>query len=183
MPRKSPPLTETHPDLVKEWNAERNGQRKPEELTKWSKVSVWWRCLTCANEWKNQVSNRTHSNNGCPCCNIGRLHSDGRNSLEKRNPELASQWHPTKNGVLSPSQVTLYHNKKVWWLCNDSQCEHPHEWQTSPSARVSSNSNCPFCYGNHSFCPCDSIATTHPELASQLHPDEPIPASIHPTCS
>ena len=95
------------------------------------------------------------------------------------NTKLASQWHPTKNQGLTPFDVVANTNKKVWWLCNKSQCEHPHEWIANINSRTS-GSNCPYCYGNHSFCPCDSIANTHPKLAAELHPDEPIPATEVP---
>ena len=40
------------------------------------------------------------------------------NSLSFKNPKLASEWHPTKNGNLTPSDVTLASPKKVWWKCS-----------------------------------------------------------------
>jgi very-short-patch-repair endonuclease len=30
---------------------------------------------------------------------------------------VANEWHPTKNGKLSPENVTSRNNRKVWWLC------------------------------------------------------------------
>tara|TARA_B110000285_G_scaffold180449_1_gene203483 strand:+ start:85 stop:225 length:141 start_codon:yes stop_codon:yes gene_type:complete len=36
-------------------------------------------------------------------------------SLAEVNPELAEEWHPTKNGELTPFDVTKGSNKKVWW--------------------------------------------------------------------
>lgn len=41
-----------------------------------------------------------------------------------KNPELAKEWHPTKNGDLTPYDVTYGSLKKVWW-----QCEKGHEWK------------------------------------------------------
>ena len=35
-------------------------------------------------------------------------------------PELAAQWHPTKNGSLLPSQVFPCSDRIVWWTCNHS---------------------------------------------------------------
>ena len=32
-------------------------------------------------------------------------------------PDLVKQWHPTKNGELTPNDFTYESNKKVWWLC------------------------------------------------------------------
>jgi hypothetical protein len=32
-------------------------------------------------------------------------------------PEVANEWHPTKNGELTPNDLTRASSKKVWWLC------------------------------------------------------------------
>jgi hypothetical protein len=31
-------------------------------------------------------------------------------------PHLVKEWHPTKNGDLTPDDFTHGSNKKVWWL-------------------------------------------------------------------
>ncbi|WP_306487357.1 zinc-ribbon domain-containing protein [Agathobaculum sp.] len=31
--------------------------------------------------------------------------------------EPAEQWHPERNGDLTPDQVSLFSHRKVWWLC------------------------------------------------------------------
>lgn len=164
-------LENTNPELAEEWNFPKNGDLTPKDVTSGSEKSVWWVCKNCDNEWKTNIYNRKV--NGCPSCNLGRLHSNGINSLQMVNPKLASEWHPTKNGNLKPTDVVANTNKKVWWYCDQSKCEHPHEWIANINARTG-GSNCPFCYGNTSFCPCDSIVSTHPELVEQIHPDENI---------
>jgi hypothetical protein len=68
----------------------------------------------------------------------------GRKATKERNfgtlhPELAQQWHPTKNGDLTPGQVTPGSSKKVWW-----KCERGHEWQARIAFRTY-GSGCPFC--------------------------------------
>lgn len=171
-------LQALNPELSEEWNGEKNGTNVPSYFTLGSDYNAWWRCRECDNEWQTTIANRNGLGTGCPTCSLGRLHSDNRNSLLNVNPELAAQWHPTKNGNLTPNDVILNHPKKVWWYCDKSTCEHPHEWELSPNARYSSNTGCPFCAGNQaSFCPCDSLASTNPELAAELHPDEPTPAT------
>jgi len=52
-------------------------------------------------------------------------------SLAELNPELAKQWHPTKNEPLLPEHFTLGSHKKVWW-----QNHLGHEWQAQISYRV-----------------------------------------------
>ena len=32
-------------------------------------------------------------------------------------PHLVKEWHPTKNGELTPNDFTYGSNKKVWWRC------------------------------------------------------------------
>ena len=33
-------------------------------------------------------------------------------------PHLVNEWHPTKNGDLTPNEFTHGSDKKVWWLCS-----------------------------------------------------------------
>ena len=33
-------------------------------------------------------------------------------------PHLVKEWHPTKNGELTPDDFTHGTHKKVWWLCS-----------------------------------------------------------------
>ena len=51
-------------------------------------------------------------------------------SLEVVLPDLALQWHPTKNGILRPTDFTPGSNKKVWWICNNG-----HEWHAPINSR------------------------------------------------
>jgi len=68
------------------------------------------------------------------------LQGVSKDSLFETHPELAKEWHPTKNGTLIPQKVTSKTNKKVWW-----KCENGHEWITSISKRTS-GTNCPECF-------------------------------------
>lgn len=47
------------------------------------------------------------------------------NRLAIRKPKLSKQWHETKNGKLTPFDVTYSSDKK--------NCEKGHEWETSPT--------------------------------------------------
>lgn len=55
------------------------------------------------------------------------------NSLSKKYPEIAAEWHPTKNGNLTPEMFDYSSNKSVWWMC--SQCGY--EWESSINHRTS----------------------------------------------
>ena len=46
-------------------------------------------------------------------------------------PDLVKEWHPTKNGSLTPKNVPADHDTKVWWLC-----ENGHEWEAKVKDRI-----------------------------------------------
>ena len=55
-------------------------------------------------------------------------------------PELVTQWHPTKNGDLTPNMFSFSSHKKVWWKCSED-----HEWEARIRNRTMNGSGCPFC--------------------------------------
>jgi len=64
--------------------------------------------------------------------------------INETHPEIAAQWHPTKNGDLRPSDVTAGSNKKVWWLCPNKCPEGcAHEWEATIYSRAN-GSRCPY---------------------------------------
>ena len=65
-----------------------------------------------------------------------------KKSLAETHPEIAKQWHPTKNGDLSPNNVTPGSNKKVWWKCDKGD---DHEWIVRIGDRVNYQTGCPIC--------------------------------------
>lgn len=125
-----------NPDLAKEWHPTKNGNLKPEHVFKSSGKKVWWVCSK-GHEWITKVLSRSHGT-GCPYCSGKKVGED--NNLKFLFPDLAKEWHPTKNGNLKPEHIFKSSNKKVWWLCANG-----HEWLTKNSHRVSSGSNCPKC--------------------------------------
>ncbi len=56
-----------YPDLAKEWNYDKNGERMPTDITSCSQKKVWWRCKN-GHEWEARVFNRTLHGSGCPIC-------------------------------------------------------------------------------------------------------------------
>ena len=88
----------------------------------------------------------------------------GVNDLKTKNPNIAKQWHPTKNGFLTAEQVTAYCNDKAWW-----QCEKGHEWEAIIGSRHK-GAGCPVCAGRKAWTGYNDMATTHPHLAAEFHP-------------
>jgi len=82
--------------------------------------------------------------------------------LASKGPELAKQWHPTRNGSLKPSDVSWKSNSLIWWLCPKScdsgQQECVHEWPAKVSDR-GRGQGCCFCSGRITCCMQTSLAT------------------------
>ena len=56
-------------------------------------------------------------------------------------PDIAKQWHPTKNGDLRPEDFTAHSNKKIWLKCPKGD---DHEWEAVISNRTI-GTGCPLC--------------------------------------
>ena len=136
-------LATKFPELVKEWNYEKNNGLLPTQVPCGSHRKVWWRCNQ-GHEWEASLADRTRGNK-CPYCG-GKKVLAGFNDFEFKFPLVAKEWHPTKNGDLKPNMFTWCSGKKVWWLC--PVCGH--EWQTSISHRSSRGTGCPKCSSVHS---------------------------------
>lgn len=65
------------------------------------------------------------------------------NSLVSVRPDIAMEWHPTKNGILQPSMFSCGSDHKVWWVC--PKCAY--EYQSTISHRTSKKipTGCPIC--------------------------------------
>jgi len=60
-------LASLFPGIAKEWNYEKNGELRPEDVTKGSNKILWWKCKE-GHEWQAMINRRTSRNNGCPLC-------------------------------------------------------------------------------------------------------------------
>lgn len=152
-------LATTHPDIAAQWNATRN-ILLPSEVTYGSKLKVWW-LGTCGHEWKASVGARATMGQGCAVCR-GLQIQVGVNDLATTHPELVEEWHPTKNGELTVTQVTAGSGIKVWWL---GTCGH--EWQISPHHRTS-GSQCYQCLGRRK--PSKQPLLKNYPIFEELHP-------------
>ena len=180
-------LAEARPDLAKEWNYEKNGDLKPEGVSCGSGKKVWWKLPYDVPddypvehlrgkhfdfEWETAIYSRHNGKNGCPYLS-GKAVWAGFNDLATINPELAAQWHPTKNGNLRPTQVTANAEKKVWWLLqyNDTKTKKhfDFEWAAFISNR-SKGDDCPYLSGKAVWVGFNDLATINPELAAHWHP-------------
>jgi hypothetical protein len=86
-----------------------------------------------------------------------------KQSLSALRPDLAQQWHPTKNGGLGPRDVTPESDDRVWWLC-----EKGHWWQAPIRERVQ-GLRCTYCTGLGGEDE-QRLAEAKPELLREWHP-------------
>ena len=105
-------LTITHPQLAAEWHPTKNGDLTPENVTYGSNKKVWWLCPK-GHDYQAKIGNRAMLGRGCPYC-AGKRVIVGINDLATTHPQLAAEWHPAKNGDLTPRNVTYGSGKKVW---------------------------------------------------------------------
>jgi len=182
-------LIDTHPDIASEWHPTKNGNKLPSQFTHGSDEMIWWLCpnkceFGCLHEYPMTIGNRTRGH-GCPyCCEP--IHKFCIHmSIVHTHPTIASEWHPTKNGELTPSQVSHgSKNNKIWWK-HDKTCPEgcPHDYQAAPQNRCGADpQGCPFCV-NQQICIHMSIVHTHPTIASEWHPTKNgdlLPSQISP---
>ena len=172
-------LATKNPDLAKEWHPTKNGDLTPDKVCSKAGRSVWW-CLPYDDpntgkhfdfEWPAKISNRANGE-GCPFLS-GRDVWEGFNDLATINPELAKEWHPTKNGKLTPRNVTANSNEYVWWyLPYDDPNTGKHfdfEWQDYICDRSRGN-KCPYLTSHRVWPGFNDLATIRPDLAKEWHP-------------
>ena len=77
---------------------------------------------------------------GCPIC-ANKEVLVGYNDLQTLYPSIAKEWHPSKNGKITPNQIVPGTHQKYWWLC-----PFGHEYEASPENRTKlKGTGCPIC--------------------------------------
>ena len=132
------------PELISEWDIEKNNGMTPDNFSANSHTKVWWKC-EMGHSWQADISSRNRKQ-GCPYC-AGQRTIAGKNDLESwcnmNMAELLTEWDYDKNGV-KPSEISKTSNKKAWWKCSKG-----HEWEAVIANRVH-GTRCPYCFtGNN----------------------------------
>lgn len=129
----------TRPVLAAEWDPANT--KRPDEVSIGSDFRAAWICRNDdTHRWIAAVSSRPASGAGCPFCS-GKRPTEA-NRLDVNRPALALQWHPTKNGALTPADVTVGSNRRVWWLCPQDAA---HVWATTVRSRALDHDGCKWC--------------------------------------
>ena len=134
---------EQRPELLTQWDAARNGALTPDDVSPGSEKRVWWRCGK-GHQWQSTIGSRARLGTGCPYC-TGKRPIPGETDLLTKHPALAAQWHPTKNGALTPRDVTAGSMRRVWWRCDIAPASGCCRASTTspPCVRISRQSGTP----------------------------------------
>jgi hypothetical protein len=92
--------------------------------------------VNCKEKFYNTWNDIQQKQN-CPYCTGRRVGIS--NCLATVKPDLAKEWCYSKNGTLTPYEVTKMSNTSVYW-----ECAHNHIWKAQISNR-SKGRNCPYC--------------------------------------
>lgn len=132
-------LKAKYPEMIEnEWDYSKN-TLNPDEISPHHREKVWWICPS-GHSYNSLPGNKVHNNGGnCPYCSSQKLCKE--TSLGFVNPDLAKEWHPSKNGRLTPFDVFANSNSYAWWLC--PICGY--EWKAKCSNRNIGKRGCPQC--------------------------------------
>lgn len=155
-------LATTNPELAAQVHP--NSKIKADEITeKSSHKKLLWLCKS-KHAWETTPSHRLEGK-GCPYCS-GRKPIVGETDLATTNPELAAQVHP--NSPIKAHEVMKGSGAKLLW-----ECPLGHIWKADVDSR-NQGKNCPYCAGKKVLRGFNDLATTHPELASEIVPSSPV---------
>jgi hypothetical protein len=165
-------MATTHPELAAQWHPTKNGSLTPKDVFASTGKKLWWVC-SLGHDFESTGNARASKHSGCPYCGR-KLILSGFNDMATTHPELSAEWHPTRNGDLTPMHVFAGGNRKIWWLCVDG-----HEWEVSGNQRVNYGTGCPVCSGKRIVSGVNDLATLRPDLATQWHGSRNGDLSVH----
>ena len=137
---KSNSVASVFPELVSEWDYEKNQGVTPEAYSARNNAKVWWKCSN-GHSWEASINTRTVRKLGCPYC-AGQKVCVGKNDFKswclKNNSALLDEWDYQKNKVL-PEEIPKTFKNKMWWKCFNG-----HSWEATVYNRVN-GTGCPVC--------------------------------------
>jgi len=183
---KGIPLALKYPKLATEWHPTKNGNLTPNDISGGSEKKVWWKCPKGEDhEWETSPNKRTSRGDGCTICSNRKIVKS--NCLNTTHPEVANEWHETKN-TKNKYNVSGGSNEYAWWKCSKNE---NHIWKAKISNRTINKNGCPYCSNlkrgerrkNAKFE--KSIARLYPEISKFWDYDSNIkkPETIYPTSS
>lgn len=89
-------LATLFPELLKEWNFEKNLNISPFDISAGSDLSVWWKCNKCGLEWQSKIYSRKYGH-GCPIC--GTIKSIENRRVKVKNLDTGEVFNSLKDAA------------------------------------------------------------------------------------
>lgn len=157
-----------YPNLVLDWHPDNTVNLN--QLRPGSHEKLKWTC-TQGHTWTAKARDRVNGS-GCHVCK-GKAVQQGYNDLSTTHPQVALLWDYNNNSIL-PTEISAGSEKKISFLCTKG-----HQWVRSLRQQAETASGCSYCAGRKAVTGENDLATTHPEIASQWHPE--LNADLTPT--
>lgn len=158
-------LSIVYPESLDQWDYNRN-KKLPQNYGYKSKTKVWWICKE-NHSFKRNIDVHVKSKIKCIVCH----------SLPFKYPEIAREYHPTKNDR-DVNTLTSWSSFNSWWLCPKG-----HEYKSTVGDRIHKNCGCPYCSGRYAT-PEYNLKVHSPEIAkywdytkNSTTPDQVTPSS------
>lgn len=152
-------IASRRPTLVPLWHPSKNGELQPSAVETTRTDYFWWQCSS-GHEFRRAPILMVRDST-CPCCALAAT------SVAAVNPAVAAEWHPTRNGTLTPDQVDADHLMNAWWVCPQG-----HEYQATVRSRARGNRRCPTCFGGWSVEQLRSFVKSLLGHVNALNPSE-----------
>jgi len=123
-------LASKYPELLTEWDREKNKDLDPSAVTPHVGKKVWWRCIK-GHGWQATVYNRTKNSSGCPAC--------ARNASRKYTIDDIRTIAQERGGKCLSGEFTSVRRKL------QLQCKEGHTWEARGDAILYTTKWCPVC--------------------------------------
>lgn len=147
-----------NPQLMAEWDFEKNKNLNPQVLALHSHKVAWWKCSK--GHSYDMTLHQKAAGAGCPYCSGHRVLA-GYNDLKTLFPIVVREWNYAKNKSLVPEKCAAHSNKKVWWICPKG-----HEYEMAINSR-SGGSSCPYCSNHKVLVGFNDFQTSFPKIAEE----------------
>ena len=149
-----------YPDLMQQWDWDKNGDLEPAKITYGSERKVWWKCLANNHCWELSVKNRMKSKSLCPFCDNKRV--SNTNNLSITHPHLILEWGPTNKKKIN--EYMPKSNCKIEWICSTNST---HIWFAEISKRTDQKpTGCPYCCNKYTSIE-NSLGALYPQIADE----------------
>ena len=152
-----------YPELLKEWNYNKNGNLDPYTIPFGSHTKVWWLCEK-GHEWQASIGGRRN----CPYCSNQRILT-GYNDLATVFPEVLKEWDYQRNNEIGidPTKIAPKTKKKVMWICSRG-----HSYGCTVANKTVGGHGCPYCAKQKLLLGFNDFATCYPDIAKEWDYDK-----------